>query len=245
MSIALTQTATAVRPLITASFLGIGGTGTYTYSILPNGAGGSINSSTGIYTAPAVSDSQDLEKLYDTIRVVDSLGASALSQILIGTPLLLVCEILQRELGLARDHIYLWDQKIFQPKDSGLYLAIGILNTKPFANTFKFNSDGTSTQSVNMLDTLSIDIISRGPEARDRRADVLLALKSAYAEKQQEANSFQVGVLSTTFTNLSQIDGSAIPYRFNLSAYLQYSYVKVSAVDYFDTFAKPTITTEP
>lgn len=133
MSLSLQQTKTAVAINITSSFLGVGGTPPYVYSVLPGGAGGSIDPGTGEYTAPSVVSS-DPKLAYDTIQVVDSLAAVATSQILVGTSLILFCEILQREMGLANGRVYLWDQKIFQPSDNNLYIAVSVPSCKPFSN---------------------------------------------------------------------------------------------------------------
>lgn len=51
----------------TQQFTGLGGYGTLTYTIPTNNSGGSINSSTGLYTAGATPST-------DTVRVTDSLG---------------------------------------------------------------------------------------------------------------------------------------------------------------------------
>lgn len=244
MSLSLQQSATAVAVRVPASFAGIGGVEPYVYSVLPNGAGGTINASTGAYLAPS-SVQADPRKNYDTVVVTDDNGDTASTQILVGTPLMLFCEVLQREMGLANGRVYLWDQKIFQPSDNDLYIAVSNPMSKPFANTTKMESDGTATQSVNMMATLDIDAISRGPSARDRKEEIILAMNSIYAQQQQEINSFYIGKLppGTRFLNLSEIDGAAIPYRFRISINIQYMVVKTKAVPYFDTFEEPTIVT--
>lgn len=249
MALELRATNTALGPGLTSSFLGVGGTAPYTYAVLAGGAGGSVNSSTGVYTAPSALD-PDPKKAYDTIQVTDAAAQTVTKRILVGNVLLLFCEILQRELGLADGRVYLWDQKIMQPTDSDLYIAVGVVNAKPFANTNKFTSvdsdNANSVQSVNMMSVLSIDLISRGPAARDRQAEVLMALNSNYAEYQQALNSFFVGKLpaGSQFVNISEIDGAAIPYRFRISINVQYFVKKSSPVEFFDQFVNPTVATE-
>lgn len=250
MSLALTQTFTAVAPRISSSFLAVGGNSPYTYEVLPGGAGGSINSSTGLYTAPNQFNS-DPSKAYDTIRVTDATSATTTSKILVGSPLLLFCDVLQHELGLANGRVYLWDQKIFQPTDDGLYIAVSVLSCKAFGNDIKADPTlgwSNPIQSINMLATLDVDIISRGPDARDRKEEVVLAFNSLYAQSQQEANSFYIGKLppGARFVNLSEIDGAAIPYRFKISVNLQYMVVKQkSTSDYYDTFQTVSVATNP
>ncbi len=233
---------------------GQGGTPPYTYSIVPGGAGGTVTpigspSTEARYTAPAIAPASPREQ-FVTLRVVDSLSAEATAQIMIGDALLLFCEILQRELGLANGRVYLYNQKIMQPTDEGLYIAVGILTCKPFGNTNRPASTNPSgmiaDQSVNMLATLSVDIMSRDTSALRRKEQVIMALNSTYAEQQQERNSFFIGKLppGAQFVNISNVDGAAIPYRFNISVSLQYFVQNVKSIDYFDDFSDVEVTTE-
>lgn len=254
-TLALTQSATAVGINIQSSFLATGGTPPYTYSIrqTPPGAGGTIDPSTGIYTAPALVNGGSYgppKQLYDIVQVQDSLNAIATASILVGDALLLFCEILQNFLGLPNGRVYLWDQKMAQPTDSGLYIAVQVLNCKPFANVNKFDGSGSNSNSdqyVNNMATLQLDIISRDTEARDRKEQVLMALASNYSQNQQVANSFFIGKLpaGSQFVNLSEQDGAAIPYRFSISVGIQFTKIMVQAVSSFDSFQTPQINTNP
>lgn len=253
MTLAMGQTKTALAPNLSASFLAAGGTGPYVYTVRAGGAGGTIDSSSGIYTAPNVVNGGSYgppTQIYDVIQARDTLGNIGTSPILVGDALLLFCEIIQNQMNLPQGRVYLWDQKIMQPTDSGLYVAVAVLNCKPFGNTTKIDpTTGNSIQSVNMLAMLQVDIISRDTEARDRKEEALMALNSTYAEFQQEANSFLIGRLPPMgqFVNLSNPDGAAIPYRFNIGVNLQYFYTKTVASDYYDTFQTPpfTVITNP
>lgn len=237
MTLLLTQSYTAVGFGATSSFLGVGGTGSLTYSVLPGGAGGTVNASTGVYTAPDEL-TEDPALVYDTVRVTDSLSVTADAQIFIGDPFFLFCEILQKELGLANGRVYVWDQKIMQPTDSGLYIAVSIPVCTVFGNSNRQSDNGlNSEQMASVLAKLDIDIISRGPSARNRRAEVVLALNSTYAQQQQEAFGFYIGKVppGSQFINLSNVDGAAIPYRYRISVNLQYAQFKTKPVDYYDS----------
>ena len=247
MTLTLVSNVSAIGAGLTTYFLATGGTAPYVYTVVsgPNAAGGSINASTGQYSSPVVLPAS-VQNAYDTILVTDSLAATTTLQILIGSPLILLCDILQKQLSLPNDHIYLWDQKLTEPHDYNLYVAVSVLNSKPFGNSNFF--DGTTQQSIqtiNMLDNIQIDIISRGPAARDRKAEILMALNSNYAEQQQEFNSFFIGKISNSFINLSQIDGAAIPYRFQIETTLQYFSKLIQSVPYYDTFNGPTVLVNP
>lgn len=244
MTLSVTQSATAVAPRCHASFLAVGGTAPYVYSVGAGGAGGTINPSTGAYLAPLEFKSSPFVNT-DTIIVDDSIGNTARATILVGSPLILFCDVLAHELNLPRKRVYLWDQKIMQPTDQGLYIAVSVASTKPFGNSSAFRgSDNVSDQFVSMCALVDIDIISRGPDARDRKEEVILALNSIYSQQQQNANSFYIGQLSTRFINLSEIDGAAIPYRFRISVNMQYFYQKQSAAPYFDEFSAVDLATD-
>lgn len=250
----LSQSLTAIGVGLTSSFLASGGTAPYTYSVrnVQPGAGGTINSSTGLYTAPPVVNGGNYNQptqLYDTIQAMDSVGAIATAKILVGTPLLLFCEIIQNQMNLPPGRVYLWDQKIFQPTDSGLYVAVKVLTCKPFGNTNTYDGSGSNSngkQSVNMYAQLELDVISRDYEARDRKEEVLMALRSNYSQTQQLANSFYVGKIppGSQFINLSEPDGAAIPYRFNISVAIQYFVSKTVPVPYYTEFETPQINTD-
>lgn len=244
MSLLLTATTTAIAAGLTSSFLATGGVEPYVYSVLPDGAGGSIDPDTGIYQAPQIL-SFEPKKAFDTVVVTDANAATTQLKILVGTPIQLFCDIIQTELGLAPGRVYLWDQKINEPKDSGLYVAVAIMTCKPFGNVTATEGDEdglNANQSVNMQATVAIDLISRGTEARDRKEEIIFALNSIYAQQQQELNSFYIGKLSPRFVNLSPVDGAAIPYRFSITVNMQYFVKRVKPVPYFDDFTKDIIT---
>ncbi len=254
MSVTLAQTLTAVGINLTSSFGASGGTAPYVYTLRPNGAGGTINSSTGLYAAPAVLPVAAVNSItgtylapnfYDTIVATDATGLTATAQILVGDALLLFCDIIQTELSLPLGRVYLWDQKLFQPTDNGLYVAVSVISCRPFGNTTSYTS-GTglsSVQSVNMFAQLQVDIISRDSSARTQKEFVLMALMSDYAQRQQQANSFLIGRLppGSQFNNLSSPDGAAIPYRFTIAVGIQYFVTNTQATNYMVPSASPTV----
>jgi hypothetical protein len=247
MTLTLVSNVSAIGPGLTTYFLASGGTAPYIYSVLPMGAGGSINASTGQYFSP-INVPSSVNNAYDTIQVIDATSTLLTLKILVGTALTLFCDILQNQLGLANDHIYVWNQKLMEPTDYNLYIAVSVFNSKPFGNTNYFNgATQQSIQSINMLDTLQIDAISRGPSARDNRANILMALNSNYSEQQQECNSFKIGTLpaNSSFINLSHTDGAAIPYRFQIQVNMQYFVQLIQSVNYYDTFNQSTVLVNP
>lgn len=238
MALSILQNVTAIGTNLTTAFGATSGATPYSYSVLPGGAGGSINDSTGVYVSPNATG-------IDTIQVTDDDDATATAEILVGNTLELFCDVIQAGMNLSEGRVFLWDQKLMLPSDAGLFVAVSVLNCKAFGNTRKYDATSgfNQVQSVNMLALLSLDIISGGPEARDRKEEVIMAFNSTYSQQQQELNSFHIGQLSTNFINLSQLDGSRIPYRFQINLNLQYLVTKTSSVPYFDTFSDPSVLT--
>ena len=236
----LLQNVRAIKTGLTAYFQASGGTPPYTYAVLPDGddvAGGSINSS-GLYTSP--------ERLgVDTIQVTDDEGVRAKAQIMVGGPINFICDIIEREMSLQRGRVYLWDQKVNIGKDDGVYVSVGILSCKAFGNSNRMNSSGEEVQSVNMQAQVSITIESRSMDAVTRKEEILMALKSQYSQQQQALNSFGIAGLPTSFLNVSEVDGEAIPYQFNIVISMQYFVTKTKAVDYYDTFSNVSVITDP
>lgn len=244
MSVSLTQTYTAINPNNTSSFLANGGTAPYSYGVLPNGAGGTIDPVAGLYTAPSIVG-RSPQTLFDTIQVTDSLGATAVSKILVGTPFLLLCDVIQTYMNLPVGRVYMWDQKIMQPTDEKLFIPIYNLNPRAFANTTKFCpsvAGMNQIQTTYINDHLQIEIKSRSTEAFDRKEEVIEALHSYYSISQQEKNGFKIFEVPEDVVNLSEIDGAAIPYRFAITTKIQYRKTKVTPVPYYDTFQVTQVT---
>lgn len=241
MALGITASYTAISPNLNSSFLATGGTGPYVYSILRGGgAGGSIDAASGLYTAGVVYGN-------DTILVTDSTAPKPLQStldILVGTPLQLVCDIIQTYMGLSQGRVYVYNTKLNLPPDSGLYIAVGIRDCKPFGNS-NSTYNGQSTQAINMLARLDINVMSRSIDALNMKEQVLLAFNSIYAEQQMELNSFFIAPISVGFVNLSQIDGAAIPYRFVITSQLQYFVSPIMSIPYMDTFVPAEIVTNP
>lgn len=219
-------------------FQATGGVEPYVYSVKSGGVMGTINPSTGQYTAPPTNLGND------TIVATDDNGDTAELEIMVASPLGLFCEIIQNQLQLSDGQVVIWDQKWDVPNDEKMYVVVSILSERIFGAGNKFDADGNSVISANCNATLNINIQSRSLQALRRREEIPLALVSNYAESQQEANSFKIGKVPGSFVNLSQVDGPAIPYTFNISVNLQYFVKKTTAVPYFDQFQDPTVLTD-
>lgn len=238
----------ALGPGLETSFQASGGVEPYSYAVAPGGAGGTIDAITGEYKAPA-SLSMLPSALYDKIIATDADLETAEVSILVAHPLLLFCEIIQKCMGLAAGRVYLWDQKIKEPKDQDIYVVVSVVSDRPFGSKSVLDKDGNQVQVVNQNSLIDVSIKSMGPGALYRKEEILMALASFYSQAQQERNSFRIGKLPSggRFVNLSTPDGAAIPYQFNISVQMQYGLIKSGQTDYFDDFSDvgPQVKVQP
>lgn len=225
---------TALAPNMKATFEGAGGVAPYTYSLADGGPGGSINED-GLYTAP-VSIPSDITRIYETIYVSDSANAFAQAQVLITNHFGLLCEIIQKELNLSSNRVFMWNQKILEPKDSGLYIMLSMISQKVFGNSLSYDSSGNAIQTVNMRSMIGVNIKSRSNEAERRKEEVLFALSSHYSRQQQERNNFHIAPVTSNITNLSEIDGSAIPYRYHFDLNMIYGVMRIKESEYYENY---------
>ncbi len=246
----LTQNAYAVALGIRASFAAAGGTAPYVFEVLPDGAGGVINPSTGEYTAPLILN-VDVSKAFDTIRATDADNNTTESSIRVGTPLLLFCEIIQREMNLPDGAVYLYSQKKMLPTNTDFAVAVSIDKANYYGSSTKglTEDDGdtfTSEQWVVYSATLGIDIMSRDIKALWRKDEVVLALSSEYSKMQQNRNTFGIARLPATHMVPRPVqDGNAIPYRFYFQVNVNFGMPKGTPIEFYDTFQSPEYFIDP
>lgn len=156
-----------------------------------------------------------------------------------------VALILQQELGLKTDQVILSNEKFDIPTDDRLYVAITLMGSKPFGVKTEYVPDPITgelveQQGVNAQELYSVVAYSKGATARQRYWEVPAALRSTFAQQQQEKNSFSIGYI-TQMRDVSEQDGTSRINRYSLTFAVLVAYRKTKPVDYFDTFSQPTI----
>ena len=174
----------------------------------------------------------------EMIQLIDRSGARVtnfITSINVLKPLGLVAEIIRRELDLHSNQVYIYNQEFKIPPDERLYISVGIGTLKPFGNikTRDPLTDQTIHQ-INMQAMLDINIMSKSEAALDKKEEVLMAFQSDYGQNQQTINGFYIAPITTNLTNLSNIEGSSIPYRFHFSTNIQYLVEKRQGFEYYE-----------
>ena len=174
-----------------------------------------------------------------TVNVTDDFGRTSTATILVGSPLELFCDVLQVALGLDPGRVWLWNQKVNEPTDSGMYIVVRVISTHVFGQSTGFCSSDTGlnqVQSSYINVMLQVEVKSRSDEAVWRLPEIAQALGSYYSQSQQEFNSFAIFPGVGEIVDLSGEDGAAIPYRFSVPVRIQLTKQRVTPVPYYDTF---------
>lgn len=160
-------------------------------------------------------------------------------------PIKKICEILQNQLALTNEQIWIYNQKRDIPNDFGVYYVVRYDGQKIIGNIRKEIVTSTGLmeyQSVHNLAMFSVDIFSRSSEARDAKDQVIMALNSTYSQQVQEANGFQIARNSFQVTNTSEVEGVAELNRYSISFNVTYMSETTKSIDFYDTFRKEVIT---
>ena len=156
-------------------------------------------------------------------------------------PLKVIADILQTKLGLKAGRVMLYNQKYNIPKDDKIFIMVGEEDNDVYAastNTMD-TSDGSGYEERNdvlVRATAVIDVLSAGPEARERKHEVILALNSIYSQQMQELNSLRIANLPVGFVNTSDLEASQMLNRFTIKFNILYRKSNKNSVDYYDKF---------
>jgi hypothetical protein len=157
----------------------------------------------------------------------------------------IIRDIIQKELGLSDNNIWISSQNKVIPNDSEeLFAIVGLSDAVPMSNNSRvdFSDEPAVPQQIQELqvrENIQVEILSRNDLAFRQRWLVLSALTSTYAKQVQEENSFKLGRISTSFVNTSETDGAEQLNRFSIVIPCIVWYrniVEVSTDEYFETF---------
>ena len=126
--------------------------------------------------------------------------------------------ILINQMGMKQDRVAVYDEKWKIPDDEEMFITIEYRNSKTIANRNIF--DGTSTppveyQELNMIETIVVGVFSRNNESQWRKEEVLMAIRSQYAQLMQEQFSFKIA-MAGNIQDLSVLEGAAMLKRYDI-----------------------------
>ena len=157
-----------------------------------------------------------------------------------------IVDIIRTEMGLNQQNIWIHSQnRKIPPQSQELYVTVGCVDFLPISSksTYDYTKD-TEVQTVYGRASVQIDILSRSLEARQRRAELLMALNSFYSKEVQDKKQFRIFELPQRFINTSSLEGGSEINRFSLIIRAMISQDKVKDTDYYDKFNETIISQE-
>ena len=161
----------------------------------------------------------------------------------------LIQEILSRNLKIPAERITNYNSDWDIPKDDGIYIIIKIDSNPPYATRNQYfqqkNSAGEDSlferQSMAVLESVTISVISKSVEARKMTPLVMLALSSTYSIQLQEKYGIKLSLPESR--DASDLEATARLNRFDILVKIYRGYSNEMEVDYFDKFplANPII----
>ena len=156
----------------------------------------------------------------------------------------IIADILQSEMCLETDQIYLTNEDKMIPNDQRLYISVGMIDSQGIGvNDYCVPTDDgmNEIQTVQTRDNIQIDIFSVSDEALFRRWEVLAALGSIIGEQKQESFSFKIFKIPRNFQNTSESEGGSRVKKFSIVIAVFVWYYKQKVLtspsgDYYDSF---------
>lgn len=162
----------------------------------------------------------------------------------------IIVDIITHELDLPQNYgttsrgdvipcVVIANQNIKLFNTEKLQITVKTIGCSDYSNRNEVKTDTKGNlveyQYLNQQRQMQIDVYSMNNEARQRFWEVITALKSVYAEQQQDLYNFKIGTL-TNSRNLSGIDGGSDINRFAITFNVLVHYTKSKVISYYDSF---------
>lgn len=153
-------------------------------------------------------------------------------------PIEILRKIIISQVELGDDRVMIYNGKYKIPADDKLFVYLEYKNGRIISNRInEFIDDGIfkSNQDLNVKESIAVGIFSRNLDALTAKEAIVMSLFSQYSQKIQEANSFKIFPYAP-IDNLSELEGDAQLYRFEISVILFSWYKNITPVDYFNIY---------
>lgn len=134
-------------------------------------------------------------------------------------------------------------QTIPYRKTKNFFIVLKIDEVKPYANNLKYEYtvDGVNEiLTTSVAEDITIALLSRNTEARDRAYEILQALSSTLSQQLQEKNKMHISRLGNIY-DASFLEATAFLNRYDIRIRVIRSYQNINPVDYYDKFSIPEI----
>ena len=152
-----------------------------------------------------------------------------------------VCDILQVGMGLEKDQIWIYNQKVDIPNDKRIYVVVSLKSETVIGNNIEAKTESGIYDEViwsNVVSDVGIELFSYNVNALNRRYDVLSSMRSTYSVQKQEELNFNIGRRPVAFFDSSFLAPSAKLYAFYFMYRITHVENSAKPIDYFDDFSR-------
>lgn len=150
-------------------------------------------------------------------------------------------DVIKTFMGLTEEQIMFTNQKYFIPNE-GIYVAVSYLGpSKVLASISEIVPDGSGgykeRSGVTMLHLIQIEIMGYGNEARTRKEEIAMALRSIYSQQKQELYQMQIARHPGPFMDTSFLEETQMVTRYTTTVMTSsVNRKEVATTEYYDTF---------
>ncbi len=148
-------------------------------------------------------------------------------------------QILDKEMKMPTGRVFAYNSNVDLPQDRNLFIVLHYTAKNPYSNNIRYEhtTDGklVEHQMSNFVEDILISLMSVNQDARDRAHEVLMALRSNYAQVLQEQNKIHI-TTQGDIIDKSFLEATSRLNRFDVRAKIYISYDKITNVDYYDKF---------
>lgn len=139
--------------------------------------------------------------------------------------------------------IVIYNQEFIIPPDDHVRIEVGFRGSKVFGSnnyTQYVNGVFQEVQDLYTQEQLAVMVYSKNLEAIRYKELVMMGLKSIFSQQQQEKYSFKIAP-NIPLQDLSELEGGAISYRFDLFLTCLVAYENILSQSYLNTFETQVI----
>ena len=153
----------------------------------------------------------------------------------------ILASVIQKEMQLSNDEIWIYNQEFRIPNISTLFVVVQFQNARILSSkdTIQTTDSGTiEVQSIIQIESILVNVFSKDTSSRQRKHEVIFALNSVFSEQMQEKYGFRIFPIPHNFNNISRAEGATMLNRYGIAINVQRTYNKIikSFNDYYDKF---------
>ena len=160
-------------------------------------------------------------------------------------PIVAIRNVIRDYMELPDSQIYIYNQNRKTPKTDGLFVVLQFLSSNVYANNKEYIEPDQEIQTINSVETITINILSGDHQARLRKEEIVFALNSYIAQQSQQDNCYRIAKIPNSFVNISEAEAGKMLDRFSIEIELFTWYTQTKSIAYYDDFSNgQTIITE-